>query len=69
MAWNPSPKVAEARDIAQRHGMDKVIIVMIDEAAGGFDVVSYGKTKAMCRQADGLGKHLHRQTIAHYEGM
>jgi len=67
MAWNPSPKVAAARDIANKFGQEKVIIVMINETTGKFEVVSYGETKAKCSQADALGKYLHSKVIEFYE--
>jgi len=67
MAWNPSPKVAAARDIGDKFKKDKVIIVLVDETLGTYEVVSYGKTRNQCRQADLLGEHLHNQVIEFYE--
>jgi len=54
MAWNPSPKVAAARDIGQRFGKDQVIVLMIDTKAQTLEYASYGATKELCDKA----KHL-----------
>jgi hypothetical protein len=67
MAWNPSPKVAAVRDAAEKFGFDKAVLVLINEATGKFEVVSYGKTKLMCSQADLLGKDIHEAVVEHYE--
>lgn len=54
MAFNPSPKVAEARDLAKKFGKTKVIIFMIDDDAGTMEYASYGRDKAMCSDAGKL---------------
>lgn len=61
MAWNPSPEVAAARDMAAKINADRVIVLYTTEdgKCGG---VSYGKTKVKCGEAkkmmDGLwGKY------------
>ena len=55
MVWNPSPKVAMARDIGQRLRKDQVIILMIDEDERTLESVTYGRTKRLCDQAKKLG--------------
>lgn len=54
MAWNPSPKVASAREIAKRFGFDQVVIIGISNRAGTMESISYGETKGMCSHAKGL---------------
>ena len=51
MSFNPSPKVAAARDIGQRFGKDQVIVLMIDSKLGTLEYASYGKTKELCADA------------------
>ena len=54
MAWNPSPKVAAARDFGKRFQKSTVIIISIDDD-GGCEYVSYGKTRMLCDEAKRLG--------------
>jgi len=54
MAWNPSPKVAAARDIGKKFGANKVIVIMLNERAGTIESVSYGETKTECTMAKRL---------------
>lgn len=54
MAYNPSPKVREARKYAKKFGFDKVIIVGLDEAEGIIIGTSYGTTKTKCDEAKSL---------------
>lgn len=51
MAFNPSPKVADARALAEKWGMTRVIVLMIDDEAGTMEYASYGKDKRLCGQA------------------
>lgn len=60
MAWNPSPAVAEARDIAKKHGDDMVIVVRI-HFENGMQTASYGRTKALCDLASQLADAYHNQ--------
>lgn len=55
MAWNPSPVVAEARDIGKKHGDDMVIVLRINLETGVLKSASYGKTKSLCGLAGRLG--------------
>lgn len=55
MAWNPSPKVADCRDIARKwHDKDMVIIIAVDHE-GRFEMATYGKDSELCRVAKELG--------------
>ena len=54
MAFNPSPKVAAARDFAKKFGKEQVIIFSIN-TAGQLEYASYGETKALCSEAKKLG--------------
>lgn len=54
MAWNPSPKVASARDIGKKFGKPIVIVMMIDGET--VEYASYGASKNLCDVADDLGK-------------
>ena len=53
MAWNPSPKVAAARDIGKKFGFDQVIILGINNDKDQMEAISYGSTKSSCGQAKG----------------
>ena len=60
MAWNPSPKVAKARDFGEEYNYDKVIIIAANENKGIFEVISYGETKEKCKQTSKAADTLHR---------
>jgi len=53
MAWNPSPKVAAARDIGKKFGFDQVIIIGIDNNQDKMEAISYGSTRSACAEAKG----------------
>jgi hypothetical protein len=55
MAWNPSPEVALARDVAAKLDVDQVMIVTINYAKEQMGLVTYGKTKLLCADAKRLG--------------
>lgn len=59
MAWNPSPKVATAREFGIRFKYDKVIIIGVNESDGKFEVVSYGETKRKCAEAEITAGHIY----------
>lgn len=67
MAWNPSPKVAAARDIARRFGKQQVIVVMLDLERGTIESATYGETKALCADAKRLGDAAYDAVIKAYE--
>ena len=57
MAWNPSPKVADCREIARKwgNGIEQVIIIGID-GEGRTVTATYGETTQLCKCADMHGK-------------
>ncbi len=51
MAWNPSPKVADCREIARKWGgKHQVIVLAIDCAAGTLEMATYGHTHTRGRR-------------------
>lgn len=56
MAWSPSEKVADCREIARKwgHGIEQVIIIGID-GDGGTITATYGRTPELCKCADAFG--------------
>jgi hypothetical protein len=59
MSWNPSPEVADCREIARRRGWHQCIIIGINQRTGTFMVNSYGETKVLCDAAGKLGERIH----------
>ena len=57
MAWNPSPKVAAARDFGEKFKAKQVIVLFVTEDKMG--VVSYGRTRALCNDAKRLGDRVY----------
>jgi hypothetical protein len=62
MAWNPSPKVADCREIARKWSgvqpsdwIEQVIIIGID-GQGRTVTATYGRTPGLCKCADAFGK-------------
>jgi hypothetical protein len=60
MALNPSPHVADCREIARKWGMQQVVIVGINTHKGTFEVSSFGETKALCSAAKKLNNRIFR---------
>ncbi len=56
MAWNPSPKVSDCRDIARKWNVDQVIILAINQENQTLEYASYGKTKTLCDQTKRLAE-------------
>lgn len=54
MAWNPSPKVADCREIARKWNKQQVIIIAIDTHADTIEYASYGETKQLCAEAKNI---------------
>ena len=48
MAWNPSPKVADCREIARKWGHRQVIVIALSADDEKIEMVTYGETKALC---------------------
>jgi hypothetical protein len=53
MAWNPSAKVADCREIARKWGKRQVIILALDGET--LQLVTYGETPRLCAEAKRLG--------------
>lgn len=49
MAWNPSPKVAAARDIGKKFDKKMVIVLMLTDDT--LEYISYGATPKLCGDA------------------
>lgn len=58
MAWNPSPDVADCRDIARKWKCDQVVVLAVHSKIGQCKVVSYGETRALCAAAKRVNDHL-----------
>lgn len=67
MAWNPSPKVADCRALASKHGANKVVLVLVNEGAGTMEVVSYGATKRQCDEAKRLADDVWAAAMEHFD--
>jgi len=60
MAWNPSAKVADCRELARRWGnKDQVIVIAIDDE-GRTVMATYGRTAQLCACAKVLGDVAHK---------
>lgn len=57
MAFNPSPKVAAARDFAKKFDQEMVIIFHIDRT-GSIGYASYGRDQKKCDAAHQLAKDI-----------
>jgi len=68
MSFNPSVGVAEARDIAKKHGDDMVIVLRI-KLEEEMSYASYGRTKSLCSLARMLADVLHGHTYEFLEGI
>jgi hypothetical protein len=67
MAWNPSPEVAIARDVAAKFKADRVVI-LYTLPDGRFGYASYGQTKELCADARKLGDKLFERAESHFAG-
>jgi hypothetical protein len=49
MAFNPAPEVQVARDAARKLGdAEQCVVVALNRTTGTVQVVSYGRTRALC---------------------
>lgn len=55
MAWNPSPKVADCREIARKWNKHQVIILAIDVNSKTLEMATYGETRMLCDEAKKIG--------------
>ena len=67
MAFNPSPKVADCRDIAKKWNKPQIIILAIDPIAGTLEYASYGEHKANCDEAKRLADVAYQAIMDKYE--
>ncbi len=67
MAFNPSPKVAAARELGKRFIKDQVIVLMIDRRIGTLEYASWGRTPGLCDRAKQLADRAYH-TILRAEG-
>lgn len=58
MPFNPSPHVADCRDIARKWNVKQVIITAF-RRDGRFEMASYGETKALCDEAKQVADRIH----------
>ena len=66
MVWNPSPKVADCREIARKWGnQDQVIILAIDDD-GQMQMATYGRTRELCAVAQALGNAAWKAATGHH---
>jgi len=68
MAFNPSPKVRAAGEVAKEFGKDQVVVLMINHAEGTLEYASYGKTKTDCDEAKGLADALFDHAMKWHAG-
>ena len=66
MAWNPSPKVADCRDIARKWDHDQVIIIALTPYSSKIEVVTYGENKALCAHAKTFGDAAYKAVVDAY---
>jgi hypothetical protein len=61
MAWNPSPKVADCRDVARKWNVQQVVILGFNYKNGTFEIASFGETRALCADAKAIGEAIFKQ--------
>jgi hypothetical protein len=54
MAYNNSEKVGDARDFAEKHDVDQVVILYVDRGSDQLGYASYGENEPLCDQAKRL---------------
>lgn len=67
MAWNPSPKVADCREIAKKWGKHQIIVLAVDTDECTLEAVSYGETKELCADAKRLADACYKTVYKCYE--
>lgn len=68
MAFNPDPKVSEARSLAAKYSKTRVIVIMVDDDAGTIEYASYGKTKKLCDDTKRLADAAYETILSRWEG-
>jgi hypothetical protein len=64
--FNPSPKIADCRDIARKWGVQQVIILVVDLKASTLEYSSYGETKTLCDDAKRLADAAYEAVLKAY---
>lgn len=54
MAYNDSEKVGDARDFAEEHDVEQVVILYVDRSSDQLGYASYGENESLCDQAKRL---------------
>jgi hypothetical protein len=54
MAWNPSPQMADIRDLARKWAAKQLIVIEV-RYGGAYAVHSFGQTKELCDHAKPIG--------------
>ena len=67
MAFNPSPNVADCRDIAKKWNKPQIIILAVDPIASTLEYASYGESKAHCDEAKRLADVAYQAIMDRYE--
>jgi hypothetical protein len=67
MAWNPSPKVADCRDIAKKWGHKQIIIIAMNDDTGRIEMATYGETKELCTETKRLGDAAYSAVLGAYQ--
>lgn len=60
MAFNPSPKVAAARDYAKKFGHEAVLIISFGHNFSTYEIVSYGEDKKRCAEAKSIADEMEK---------
>ena len=67
MAFNPSPKVADCRNIASKWGKQIVIIIGVNVTQGTLEVASFGQTKDLCDEGKRLADEAYDAIMQAYQ--
>lgn len=59
MAWNPSPKVADLRELSRKWGYAQIVVLAVNPREGTFETVSYGMTPELCGSAKRIMDQVH----------
>ena len=63
MGWANNPKIRDLEPYAKKHGFTQVITIGIRDD-GMFEVLSYGRTKALCGDAEKVNKQIYNMIVS-----
>ena len=67
MAWNPTPEVAAARDLARKVGANVgCVVIYLKASPDQLGMISYGVNQALCDEMGKLGLHLQKAAMDFY---